>query len=280
MRKSGLWLLSFLFCVACSEQHDHKEKAPLVEVDGNFLYREDLKNAFPTDLSPEDSSLFAERYMRNWVEDVLLYEKAQSNIPDNEKIEKLVENYRRTLIMHTYQQALIHQKLSEQIAETELTNFYNQNKELFKLEHPLIRGLFIKVPLKASGVGNVRRWYKTSTQDAVDHLEKYSLQNAVKYEYFYDKWVLVSEILDMIPLKTAQIEDYLKTKRHLELKDTAFYYFLNISDYRSAGEIEPYEFARSKVKEMLMNMKEVNFMKEVKSDLYERAVKRNQIKYN
>lgn len=280
MRTSSLWLLSILFCVACSEQHDHKEKTPLVEVDGNFLYGEDLKNALPTDLSSTDSSLLAKRYIRNWVEDVLLYEKAQSNIPDNEKIEKLVESYRRTLIMHTYQQALIHQKLSEEITEAELTNFYNENKELFKLEHPLIRGLFIKVPLKASGVNNVRRWYKTSAQDAVEHLEKYSLQNAVKYEYFYDRWVPVSDILDMIPLKTAQPEDYLNEKRHMELKDTAFYYFLNISDYRSAGEIEPYDFARSKVREMLMNMKEVDFMKQVKKDLYEWAVKRNQIKYN
>ena len=64
---------------------------------------QDLQSALPARLSKDDSLLFAEHYISNWVEDVLLYEKAQSNIPDNGEIEKLVENYRKALIMHTYQ---------------------------------------------------------------------------------------------------------------------------------------------------------------------------------
>ena len=44
MRIFFLGLLSILLCVACSEQHDHKGKTPLVELDGNFLYREDLQS--------------------------------------------------------------------------------------------------------------------------------------------------------------------------------------------------------------------------------------------
>ena len=83
MRIIFLGILSILFCVACSEQHDHKGKTPLVELDGNFLYQEDLQSALPARLSKDDSLLFAEHYIRNWVEDILLYEKAQSNIPDN-----------------------------------------------------------------------------------------------------------------------------------------------------------------------------------------------------
>ena len=92
-------------------------------------------------------------------------------------------------------------------------------------------------------MNNVRRWYKTEKQDAVESLEKYSLQNAVKYEYFYDKWVSVTDILDMIPLKVDTPEEYVNKHRQVELKDTAFYYFLNVSDYRGVGEEKPYEFA-------------------------------------
>lgn len=57
---------------------------------------------------------------------MLLYAKAESNIPDNVEIDRLVENYRKALIMHTYQQQLISQKLSEEIPEQELTDFYNR----------------------------------------------------------------------------------------------------------------------------------------------------------
>lgn len=278
MRILCFWLSIFLLCVTCSESYDHKGRTPLVELDDNFLYREDLQALLPANLSAEDSLLFAERYVRTWAEDILLSEKAQANIPDNGEIDRLVENYRKALIMHTYQQALIHQRLSEEISEQELTDYYEQNRNLFTLERPLIKGLFIKVPLGAPQLANVRRWYRSDAQEAVDHLEKYSLQNAVKYEYFYDKWVPVAEILDLLPLQVPDPEAYLDKNRRVELKDTAFYYFLNISDYRRQGEQEPYESARSQAKGLLLNLKQVEFMQKVKSDLYERAVKRGRLK--
>lgn len=279
MRTACFLLFIILLCVACSERHDHKDRIPLVGLEGNFLYREDLESVLPAALSRDDSLLFAEHYIRNWIEDVLLYDKARSNIPNTDEIEKLVDNYRKDLIVHAYQQALIHQQLTEEISEKDLTDYYEKNQALFKVERPLMKGLFIKVPLTAPQLANVRRWYKTETQEAVERLEKYSLQNAVKYEYFYDKWIPVSEIPALLPLKESDMDDYLNKNRHVELKDTAFYYFLNISDYRRIGEQEPYEFARTQVKDMLLNIRQAEFMKKVKDDLYQWAVKRDKIKY-
>lgn len=280
MRILVFLLITLLACGACKERYDHKGKTPLVEVDGNFLYKEDLMSALPVGLSKDDSILFAEHYIRNWAEEILLYEKAADNIPENVDVDKLVENYRKALIMHTYQQELINQKLANEIPEQELTDYYEKNKELFKLESPMIKGLFIKVPLTAPQLNNVRRWYRSDKQDAIESLEKYSLQNAVKYEYFYDKWVSVTDVLDMIPLNVDAPETFVGKHRQMELKDTAFYYFLNVRDYLGAGEEKPYEYARSEVKDLLVNQQRVNFMEQVKNDLYQQAVNSNKIIYN
>lgn len=280
MRILVFLLITLLACGACKERYDHKGKTPLVEVDGNFLYKEDLMSALPVGLSKDDSILFAEHYIRNWAEEILLYEKAADNIPENVDVDKLVENYRKALIMHTYQQELINQKLANDISEQELTDYYEKNKELFKLETPMIKGLFIKVPLTAPQLNNVRRWYRSDKQDAIESLEKYSLQNAVKYEYFYDKWVSVTDVLDMIPLNVDAPETFVGKHRQMELKDTAFYYFLNVRDYLGAGEEKPYEYARSEVKDLLVNQQRVNFMEQVKNDLYQQAVNSNKIIYN
>ena len=265
--------------MSCKEEHDHKGRTPLVELDGNFLYAEDVQSVLPLGLSGEDSVAFVQRYIRNWVEETLLYEKAQSNIPDNDELNRQVESYRKSLIMHTYQQALIHQKLSEDISEEELLDYYQKNQALFKVERPLMKGLFIKVPLTAPKVANVRRWYQQENRDAVEQLEKYSFQHAVKYEYFYDRWKPVAEVLDLIPLKEQDAEEYLNKKRHVELKDTAFYYFLNVSDFVPVGEQAPFDLVHNRVKDMLLNVKQVQYMKQVKDDLYQRAVKRDKIKY-
>lgn len=280
MRAITFLLVSLLCCVSCKDQHDHRGKTPLVEVDGNFLYKEDLTAALPVGVSKDDSILFTEHYIRSWAEEILLYEKAEDNIPDNAGIDQLVENYRKALIMHTYQQELINQRLTKDLPEEDVVAYYEQNKELFKLDFPLIKGLFIKVPLTAPQLANVRKWYKTEKQEAVEHLEKYSLQNAVKYEYFYDKWVSVADILELLPLQVETPEIYVNRHRQIELKDTAFYYFLNVSDYRSAGDQKPYEFARSEAKDLLVNQRQVNFMKQVKDDLYKQAVSKKKIIYN
>ena len=71
----------------------------------------------------------------------------------------------------------------------------------------------------------------------------------------------------------------MKKGKQIELKDTAFYYFLNVTDYRDVGEHEPFEFARDKIKEMLLNMKQVEFMKKVKTHLYQEAIAKDKIKY-
>ena len=268
-----------LLCLACSPSYDHKGKTPLVEVDGHFLYREDLLAVQPAGLPPDDSLLFADDYVRNWVEEVLLYGKAEENIPDNAEVERLVANYRKSLILHIYQQALIRQKLSAQVTEEEVEVYYRDNIHLFKVDRPLIKGLYIKVPLGSPHLSDVRRWYRSDSHDAVEHLEKYSLRNAVKYEYFYDKWVPAADVLGQLPEGGREAEPALAQKRPVELADTAFHYFLNVTGYRAVGEDEPYELARDHARDLLLNIRQVEFMRGVRDDLYRRAMENNEIIY-
>lgn len=81
-----------------------------------------------------------------------------------------MENYRRALIMHTYQEELVNQKLANDISEEEINAYYEKNKELFRLDNPLVKGLFIKVPLSSPDLGNVRVWYRKNNQDIIEKL--------------------------------------------------------------------------------------------------------------
>ena len=49
---------------------------------------------------------------------------------------------------------------------------------------------------------------------------------------------------------------------------------------RQIGEQEPLEYAKQKINDILVNYKQVDFIQQVKGDLYEKAIKRNKIKYN
>lgn len=276
----GVILVIVAAMTGCGQEHNHKGKTPLVEVSGEFLYKEDLQAALPLNISKDDSVLFAEHYIRNWIEDALLFDKAEGNIPDNDKISKLVENYRRALIMHTYQEELVNQKLANDISEEEINAYYEKNKELFRLDNPLVKGLFIKVPLSSPDLGNVRVWYRKNNQDIIEKLEKYSLRNAVSYDYFYDRWTSVPDVAAKIPLKVLDTDaNYLDKNRNVEVKDTAFCYFLHIEDFLGKDKQKPLDFARDEIKEILINLKRVEFINKVKEDLYQRASDRNKIIY-
>lgn len=276
----GVILVIAAAMTGCGQGHNHKGKTPLVEVSGEFLYKEDLQAALPLNISKDDSVLFAEHYIRNWIEDALLFDKAEGNIPDNDKISKLVENYRRALIMHTYQEELVNQKLANDISEEEINAYYEKNKELFRLDNPLVKGLFIKVPLSSPDLGNVRVWYRKNNQDVIEKLEKYSLRNAVSYDYFYDRWTSVPDVAAKIPLKVLDTDaNYLDKNRNVEVKDTAFCYFLHIEDFLGKDKQKPLDFARDEIKEILINLKRVEFINKVKEDLYQRASDRNKIIY-
>ena len=265
---------------ACTKKYDHKGKTPLVEVSGKFLYQEDLQAALPLNLSADDSVLFAEHYIQNWVEDALLFEKAEDNVRDGERVKALVESYRKALVMHTYQEELVKQQLADEITPAEIADYYEKNRSVFILEKPMVKGVFLKVPLQALGLGDVRRWYKKNTQDAIEKLEKYSLGNAVTYDYFYDQWRPLEEIEAMIPAKSLNSDgNYLKQHRDVELKDTAFHYFLHIEEFQGKGDEKPLDFAQEEIKEILINLKRVDFLNRVKTDLYRQASDKNRIIY-
>lgn len=280
MNRIGCLIIGLLVMSGCSGSFNHQGKTPLVEVGDAFLYKEDLDAALPVGIHDKDSVRFAEDYIRNWVEDVLLYGKAEGNIPDNEKIDQQVAAYRRALIMHTYQEELVRQKLGTEVSEEEIEAYYEAHAAQFRAEQPYIQGLFMKVPVQTRNLNRVRNWYKRNTQDAIDGLEKFSIAHAVSYEYFYDRWRPVSEFALKMPLEALETDmDYLKRNKNVEVRDTVYCYFLHVEQFLPKGDPLPLKYAKNEIKEMIINLKRVAFINQIKNDLYREASENNDIIY-
>jgi hypothetical protein len=244
------------------------------------LYEEELVNALPPGYSGQDSIDFAEKYIRNWVEDVMFYHNAIRNIPDTKDIDRLVENYRRSLIEHEYQRRLLDQKFSTQITDEEIEQFYNENSRLFEQNESLVKGLFLKIPAKAPELAKIRRLYVQTDDASFEEIEKYSIRNSARCEFFYENWRPLAEIEMLLPQSDIPLESMLEEKRSLEFKDEENIYLLNISELISKGGIEPLEYAHGKVRVLLTNNNEVEYMKKVREELYQSALEKNLIVYH
>ena len=252
-------------------------KTPVVEINGDVLYVEDIKQAIPLGLSVADSTLFAERYIRNWAQDVLFYQNAIRNIPDTKDIDRLVENYRRSLFEHEYQRRLIEQKFSSEISDEEVEQFFNDNQRLFILDESLVKGLFLQIPIKSHDLSDIRKLYTRQDDESFEEIEKYSIRNAARCEFFYDNWRTVAEIEVLLPPMDKSLEVKLKDNSCFEFKDDDYIYLLNVSEFAEKGGIEPLDHARARIRGLLINSNEVNYMRKIKEDLYEAALEKNRI---
>ena len=276
-----LALLSVSLLVSCKWKKSVTEyvygKTPIVEIGTDVLYEEDIKQVLPLGLSDADSTLFAQQFIKNWAQDVLFYQNAIRNIPDTKDIDRLVENYRRSLIEHEYQRRLIEQKFSSELSDDDIEQFYNDNERLFVLDESLLKGLFLKISNKSHDLSDIRKLYTRQDDESFEEIEKYSIRNAARCEFFYDNWRTVAEIEVLLPAMDKPLETLLKDGGSFEFKDEEYIYLLNVSEYAPKGGIEPLDHARSRIRGLLINSNEVSYMRKIKEDLYDAAIEKNRI---
>jgi hypothetical protein len=270
-------ILSFIFCAlillnSCSKKTADVKGKPMLEVEGKFLYPEEIQQVIPPNVNDTDSTEIAKSYIRKWVTDVLMYENAKRNITNQAEIEELVENYRKSLTIHQYQQKMIEQRLPKEPSEEDLKAFYAQYSEQLVLKENIVQGLLLIVPKNAPKIPNVRSWVQSANTKSLESIEKYSIQNAISYDYFGDKWLSFSEILKKIPLKIEDPAKFLSSNKFVETSDSTQHYFLRIESFRTSGQVEPYEMAKNRISIILLNKQKAEFISKFETDLYNDAV--------
>lgn len=274
-----LILISSFSCSGDKESEVNLDKYPIVSFKGNTLYKSELDAIIPAGLPAEDSISSVKAYIDTWLNNQLMYDKARQNITRRAEIDRLIEDYRKSLVTNIYQEQLLKQHLSQFISENELKAYYEQNKDRFKLEENIIKGLFLKIPVESSQLSNFQKWYKQGTNDAIENIEKNTLQNAVGYEFFYDRWIDFDDVMDNIPSTITDRRQFLQANKNLEVRDSSFVYLLNIKDFRLSDTEAPYEYIKGQLSEIFAEQKKADFLKQVQKDLYDKAISDKEIKF-
>lgn len=276
-------LIAVVFLFSCNNEETINR--PLAAIGDQTLWTEQVLQILPKDLNTEDSIQFVEHYIRTWIVDELMFQHAKKNIQNTQEIEQKAEEYKRSLILHTYLNNLAAQKVDQHITESEVKAYYDENDAGLRLNESIIKGFILKVPQNATELNKLKGWSRLEAKEAVpttefiDNIEKYCVQNAAIYEYFYDRWEPLGKLVEILPFQIPENErDFLQKTSFVELEDSSFYYFLNIKEYLSISDKQPYEFARKTIQDILLNKKRVDFIKSVEKDLYQEAIEQDKIK--
>jgi len=279
--KKILFSLAAVVLCSCARNGDGINQSEiLARVGDRTVTRAEIESLIPDGMPPADSLLRAESILKNRLTDILMDETAYRNLEgDKAEIEQLVSEYRRSLIRHRFQEQLVKDKVSSEISDADKMAYYEENKQQFMLKDNIIRGMFMITHVNAPNLNDVRKWYLLHTEEAMEKIEKYSLQNAVALDFFYDRWVNFEEIMARLPQQLTNPALFLKNNKHLETSDSAYVYFLNITDYRTVGAQAPYDYVTEQIYNMLANKRKIDYLQQFKDELYRDAVRKRQVQF-
>jgi hypothetical protein len=261
-----------LFICSCSFFKKEASEEALARVKDKHLFKSDIEGVVPINASPEDSSLIIDNYIQNWVKDNLILQKAELNLEDSQKdVKKQLEDYRRSLIVYSYEKELIKQRLDTAVLGYEIQEFYDNNSQNFELRDDIVKVLYLKVNKKAPQLKKIRKLYKYKKESDKEALKELAHQYAEKFHLNDNQWILFDELKNEVPVFVTQTEGFLNNIKNIEVEDSLSIYFVHITDYKLKKDVAPLSFEAKNIKNIIINKRKLSLINKIRSELYEEA---------
>lgn len=278
MIKSGFYIVLIAsLLTACNLFVDTGE--PVAKVANKVLTVEELSKNVPDYLDATDSALWADDYIKKWVQRELLLLKAEENMKGNEKdVSQELEEYRNSLIVFRYKNELIRQKMDTIVKDADIQKYYNEHRESFILNRNIVKAIYIKVPRQVSSPEDLKQLCSSNDPEKQAKLNEYCMSYAKAYDRFNDQWVAADQVMKYTPVAIPDQQHFWEKNRFIETTDMDFYYLVCIRDYRLAGQSSPIEFVKGDIQNIILNKQKLDFLKQIEKDIYKEGLDNNKVK--
>jgi hypothetical protein len=279
LNRNYLYVFVLFLWLACDSKHgeDQTRKA-IARANTSYLYEDDVKDLVPFGTDKKDSIELIKKYIDNWIHETLVIQKAENNLTEDKKnVEKQLQDYRNSLITFAYEKELVSQKLDTLITETEIEEYYNNNKANFELKDNIIKVIYVKVNKTAPEMKKLQSWYKSEDPKDKELLTSYCHQFAANYYLDDSTWLFFDDLLKEIPIQTYNKELFLQNNRLVEVSDSLYNYFVNIKGFKIRNSLSPISFEKENIKNIILNKRKLQLITKMKEDVYNDAVNQNKI---
>ena len=286
MKRTNIHLLTFLTLAVltsllwsqCQPAEESKEDDRLLaKVYNKSLYISDMDGMFPEGITGSDSAEIINAYTSRWIREALLLHEAERNIPSDLNIDKLVRDYRASLIRYSYEQILVEELLDSTVTQQQLNDFYERNKQQYELETPIARCYFVKVPLPVPEADELRRLWNSNAPEDYAALVKYSNQYADAHLLEDSTWYNVENLALEMPEGTLTAAN-ISYKKDFSQRDDKFQYYLKVFELKNKTEIAPLSYIEDQARKVILRKRKLELLEQKKEDMYELEMRKNNIK--
>lgn len=274
---SKYYIVFFLFvCVSsCDYFKPEIEGDPIARVNDNYLYKEDVLDIIPEGTSKEDSLLRINNFINQWATQQLLIDGAKLNLKEQQQdqFNALVKQYESDLFTKAYLEALVKQNIDTTVSLTEAQEVYDRNSESFKLNEELIKFRYINVDEYNNDVSTITERLKRFNNEDKQILDSISIQFR-SYSLNDSIWIKVNQAVEKIPtLEPENRKELLKKSNFIQRKDSLGLYLMQIKDVLVRNEIAPIEYVMPTIKQIVINKRKLEFIKQLEKDITKDAIK-------
>ena len=266
-------LLILLLVSSCNLKEVSSDKI-VARVYNHYLYASEINEHIRENLSSADSASMAKNYINAWVKEQLLLQKAVFNLNPYQQasLERLIRQYRNDIFIKTYQEEWLKSRMDTLVTSQEIEAYYDENKQNFKLHQDLVRGRYVQLPLTNFNKASVSRALRRFNESDRNYLDSISLQfNSADLND--SVWFRPQAFFNRINRSSPKEYDrYLKSKRFFEIEDSIDLYLIFVKEVRRRNEIAPLSHINPTLKQILLNKRKLETMRQFNNDILEEAI--------
>ncbi len=274
MRNALIFTLVILS--SCTFFKSKSSERVLARVYDDYLYESDLKDVIVAGTSPSDSAYLAKNFIDAWVRQRLIIRQAEKNLTSQQMdFSSQLDNYKNSLVIYEYENELVKEKLDTIISDEEIEAYYSANQGNFLLKENIVQIQYVKLPKSTTNLKQIKKLLTSGNSADKTKLSEMAEKHAVDYYLDDESWILFSELMNQIPIKTYNQEEFLKNHREVEVQDSSYIYIAQFKDFKIKESVSPLSYEKERVKNIILNKRKINLINKMHLDVYDQAVSKN-----
>ncbi len=269
--------LLILLLIACHPTSDNSEENVLARVYDEYLYESEVIGLVLPGTSSRDSLILVKNYISNWVKNKVLIYKAEENLTDEQKdFSNQLDEYKNSLLVFEYEKILLDKELDTIISDDEMLTFYTEFQNNFPLREKLFQIRYISIN-ESDFNSDIRNYFLDTSKVSRDTLYKLLPGVSENFDIESGIWYNRLELKRKFPMIRAYDDEAYITGAYFELNKNPELIMLNISAIHDIGEHTPFMHIKPQVREIILNKRKSIFLKQVKQEILEQALSKNEL---
>lgn len=243
-----------------------------------MLHWSDLRQVIPLDAAPEDSVALAKRFIDGWIrQQVVMHVAEQNRSEDAPDMDALLEDYRRSLVIFNYEQALVEQKLDTSVSAAEIQAYYESDQANFELKEDIVRARWFKVNEPEIRVlRKMEERFLSGDQTKMREVEIWLAQRGVSIVDRTANWTSGSELRAELALPEGLDLRTLTTGRQVTKEGSAAW-FLEVIEHRNGTSPAPIEMVEQDIRSVLLNKRKLQLIAAMRDEVYRQAMENKDV---